>query len=61
MHQLDDNELKALTGYAHRRQQIRSLAEMGVKFRVRPKDGKPVVFAADLVERYAANREGFEV
>jgi len=40
---LTDTELVETTGYKRRSKQIAALAQMGVKFNIRPRDGKPLV------------------
>lgn len=40
---LTPTELKDLTGFAQRTKQVAALAQLGVKFRLRPADGYPLV------------------
>lgn len=40
---LTDAEVVHLTGYEHKPEQAEALRKMGIPFRLRPRDGKPVV------------------
>lgn len=40
---LTSEQLRDLTGFTHRAKQVAALAELGVKFRLRPADGYPLV------------------
>lgn len=56
---LNDDELYELTGYRQRERQHRALAELRIAFKVRPKDGFPLVarslFQSQTVRRSEPN------
>lgn len=41
--QLTEAEIESLTGYIRPSAQIRALEKMGIKYKIRPRDGSPIV------------------
>lgn len=46
---LSASELEELTGYIRPSAQIRALAKMGIKFKIRPRDGSPIVMRECII------------
>lgn len=47
---LNADQLRELTGFAQRTKQLAALSELGVKFRLRPADGFPLVESYQFTE-----------
>lgn len=57
---LTEEEVEHLTGYRAARCQRQSLMAMGVRFHIRPKDGKPVVLHEDVRANDTARKRSRE-
>lgn len=54
---LSGEQLRELTGFAQRGKQLAALSELGVKFRLRPADGFPLVESYQFTEAPAKKQK----